>query len=333
MKETVMSADKQPGNWRAFTLIELLVVIAIIAILAAMLLPALAKARQKAQQSSCLNSLKQIGIGMAMYLGDNKDKIPYARLEEEPRVGGWHFSWDEYIQGYMGSRFSMAQSTWRRDWNASSSDPNTKPEKWALCAADKVLGQDRNATNWRGMRRSYSMPQHNGGANVWRYDPPGSTRNDKPISSENKTGIGLCVRTDSDGVAGPNSGNYLWNSGTPDDAINDITKWHYQPAVFGAMILAPHDTILITERIAAPNYFGNSGWAEIPRAASHFDTNQRTTSQMPSSRELHGLDSYSYLFVDGHAEFLHRAATLNKQDTASNPWNRQSGMWTIDPAQ
>lgn len=75
---------------QAFTLIELLVVIAIIAILAALLLPALARARQKGQQAVCLSNLRQIGLAFQIYLNNTSDRFPDRRDLKSSLPGGYH---------------------------------------------------------------------------------------------------------------------------------------------------------------------------------------------------------------------------------------------------
>lgn len=79
-------AARTGGREAAFTLIELLVVIAIIAILAALLLPALNRAKAKAQRVACLNNQRQMSLALQMYAGDNRDYLP-SNGYADPKLG------------------------------------------------------------------------------------------------------------------------------------------------------------------------------------------------------------------------------------------------------
>ena len=93
-----------------FTLIELLVVIAIIAILAAMLLPALGAAKKKAEQSYCMNNLRELAIGMTMFTDDNNNTYPdYAGLNEFSPFDWIYWQTTKWNQGYPLSASPVAR--------------------------------------------------------------------------------------------------------------------------------------------------------------------------------------------------------------------------------
>jgi prepilin-type N-terminal cleavage/methylation domain-containing protein/prepilin-type processing-associated H-X9-DG protein len=134
---------KLPNGIRGFTLIELLVVIAIIAVLAALLLPALAKAKQKAQGIQCLNNHRQLALAWRMYAEDNNDWLTYAstanRLAKVPDLSDPgnpdNYAWSGAHMDFSGANKANYLPEW--DMMKRPLWPYTKNVGVYKCPADQ----------------------------------------------------------------------------------------------------------------------------------------------------------------------------------------------------
>lgn len=173
---------------RAFTLVELLVVIAILGVLAAMLLPALASAKQKARKAACLSNLRQVGLAISLYAADNHGNIPYG-----PNAGAFTSPLNFYPStGAPTSLISLGSGA-PVGLGLLHEDHLGGQAKVLFCpGSDQFLSMETQLANV-GFRQAQSSYYYRHAGNTRIFDPPGQAGPVTPIKLDslgnNRNGI------------------------------------------------------------------------------------------------------------------------------------------------
>lgn len=273
---------RKDRNACGFTLIELLVVIAIIAILAAMLLPALAAAKRRAQKIQCLNNVKELTLAGIMYMQDHNSSINYGGKDSSGHYITWLDAIGEGLSKVYAVRLCPTASTLPPSGNQGTAD------HCYITAG----GSATNPTNWM----SYAI-------NGWMYDPDSGENGYHATSAQPDTPSGSYYRKDTnvrqpvitplfgdgikeDGWAQNNAVNVDAASWTPSgggSGVADLYHSDYNSQYVARFLIARHGSFPAG---SAPQNFQVTG--------SGGNRNSGPGNPLPGAINMG--------FVDGHAE-------------------------------